>query len=354
MKLGEINLTTRLLIIFCIMLIGCLFVLSFDAEAGGVGTSGSTMLKIGVGAKPTSMGEATVAINNDITSIYWNPAGLANIKNSQFSAMHIEWFDDIRYEWLGFAQPISSRITVAADVSYLYMGAITRTIESTSEEYEEDGTFSPVDIAGRLALSIEAMKGLMLGASFQRIQSQISFDKVTKEKIGDKTAQGMAIDIGGIYYIPKVHGLSVGGCFQNFGSQTKGYITKKESMPFSLDLGFAYKTQMTTKKAPSNTENNAPPQEQKPSEKALSNALTIVTAIVFPSDESINARLGLEYQFSNGISFRGGYHTGSSFDFPSGISAGIGYDSTAYQVDYAFIPYGDLGNTHRVSFAVRF
>jgi len=342
-----------------IVFVCCLFLMPTGVNAVGAGTSGSTMLKIGVGARSAGMGEATVAATDDVTSIYWNPAGLVKVRESQFSAMHIEWFDDIRYEWLGFAQPISNRVTVAADVSYLYMGSITRTIESVSEEYEQDGIFAPVDVAGRLALSFEAMQGLLVGASVQRIQSQVSFDKVTKVRISDKTAQGTAVDVGGIYHIPKVKGLSVGACFQNFGGQSKGYITKKESMPFSLNLGLAYKTQMANGKKPEKTEGETPVEETQSEEKASvettpSGALMIALAVSFPSDDSTNAHLGLEYRFSNGIAFRGGYLTGSSFDFPSGVSGGIGYDSSSYQVDYAFVPYGDLGNTHRISFTIRF
>jgi len=335
--------------LFCLI-----YLLPSNSDGRGVGTSGSTMLKIGVGAKPASMGDATVASTDDVSSIYWNPAGLFQIRDSQFSAMHIEWFEDIRYEWLSFVQPIGSRSTIAVDVSYLYMGAISRTVESISEEYEEDGTFSPVDVAGRLALSAKIINGLMVGVSLQRIQSQINFDKVTKVAISDKIAQSMIVDIGAIYKIPRIPELSIGGCFQNFGGQTKAFITKKESIPFSLDLGMAYKAQMKAVKNQTSTEAKPDNSERQPSSNIQPGSLTIAFAVVFPVDESINARLGLEYRFSNGIAFRGGYKTGSGFDFPSGLSGGIGYDSSAYQIDYAFVPYGELGNTHRVSFTIQF
>jgi len=337
----------------CILLISFLLLIPNLVEAGGVGTSGNAMLRIGVGARATSMGEASVAATDDVTSIYWNPAGLVLVRNSQISAMHIEWFDDIRYEWLGFAQPLSKRVTIAADVSYMYMGSIPRTIESTTEGYIEDGTFSPVDMAGRVALSVEAFKNLLIGASFQRIQSKVSFNDVTQERIGDKTSQGMAVDLGGIYRFKQIPGLSVGGCLQNLGGQTKAYFTEKAPMPFAFNVGMAYKAQMMTEKA-SPEKTNQESKESQPAPKSSPNSLIIAADLSFPVDSAINARLGVEYRFGNGISFRGGYHTGGGFDFPSGLSAGMGYDSADYQVDYAFVPYGDLGNTHRVSFTIRF
>jgi long-subunit fatty acid transport protein len=346
-KIKNLRFELCLLIIFC-LLIPCV------AEGRDAGTSGSAMLKIGVGAKTTGMGEASVALSDDLSGIYWNPAGLVQLRNSQFSAMHIEWFDDIRYEWLGFAQPISSRATIAADISYLYMGSISRTVESTSEEYEEDGTFSPVDMAGRVALSVKAFRNLLLGASLQRIQSRVTFDNVTKERISNKTSQGIAIDLGGIYSVTKVQGLTVGGCLQNLGNQTKAYITDKAPMPFAVSVGLAYKAQMKNEKKSAPEEKKQPENMPKPEAKSSPNTLTIAFDLYFPADDSINARLGVEYRFGNGVSLRGGYRTGTGFEFPSGLSAGIGYNSPDYQVDYAFVPYGDLGGTHRISFTVRF
>jgi len=340
--------------LLCILLISFLLQTPHIVEAGGVGTSGNAMLNIGVGARATSMGEASVAATDDVTSIYWNPAGLVLVRNSQISAMHIEWFDDIRYEWLGFAQPLSKRVTIAADVSYMYMGSIPRTIESTTEGYIEDGTFSPVDMAGRVALSVEAFKNLLIGASLQRIQSKVSFNDITQERIGDKTSQGMAVDLGGIYRFKQFPGLSVGGCLQNLGGQTKAYFTEKASMPFAFNVGMAYKAQMMTKESPEKTNQENKESQPAPAPKSSPNSLIIAADLSFPVDSAINASLGVEYRFGNGISFRGGYHTGEGFDFPSGLSAGLGYDSADYQVDYAFVPYGDLGNTHRVSFTVRF
>lgn len=199
-------------------------IFSYVAEGRGIGTSASSALKIGVGGRSVGMGEAATASVNDVSSIFWNPAGLVLVNNSQFSAMHIEWFSDIRYEWIGFAQPIADRATIAADVSYLHMGAIPRTVESLTEGYEQDGTFSPVDIAGRLAFASKVFKNFLIGGSIQLLQSKVGFNDVIKERINDKIAQSIAIDLGCIYDISIVKGLSVAGCLQNFGNQTRAFF----------------------------------------------------------------------------------------------------------------------------------
>jgi len=38
----------------------------------------------------------------------------------------------------------------------------------------------------------------------------------------------------------------------------------------------------------------------------------------------------------------------------NGISAGIGFVYLNYGIDYAFVPYGDLGNTQRISLSAKF
>ena len=45
-----------------------------------VGTTGAAFLEIGIGARAVAMGNAFVGTANDVTALYWNPAGLAGIQ----------------------------------------------------------------------------------------------------------------------------------------------------------------------------------------------------------------------------------------------------------------------------------
>ena len=42
-------------------------------------TAGASFLKFGMGARAVGMGEAFTSISGDISSVYWNPAGLAEL-----------------------------------------------------------------------------------------------------------------------------------------------------------------------------------------------------------------------------------------------------------------------------------
>ncbi len=48
------------------------------------------------------------------------------------------------------------------------------------------------------------------------------------------------------------------------------------------------------------------------------------------------------------------YRTGRSSNAGSGFSAGLGLRGRDLRLDYAFVPYGDLGDAHRVTIALSF
>ena len=59
------------------------------------GTTTANFLEIGVGSRATSMGDAYVAVANDVSSIYWNPAGLSHVTNSSALFSIQPWLVDI-------------------------------------------------------------------------------------------------------------------------------------------------------------------------------------------------------------------------------------------------------------------
>src|SRR5690349_23851614 len=62
------------------------------------GTSSATFLRIGIGARAVGMGETFVAVANDPSAIYWNPAGLASLQRREVMASHVDWPADVHYD----------------------------------------------------------------------------------------------------------------------------------------------------------------------------------------------------------------------------------------------------------------
>ncbi len=56
---------------------------SIFAQNPNLGTSGAQFLQIPVGARAEGMSGAIVGLTDDATSVFWNPAGIANVNNVQ-------------------------------------------------------------------------------------------------------------------------------------------------------------------------------------------------------------------------------------------------------------------------------
>lgn len=152
-------------------------------------------LNLGVGGRAMAMANAQVAISEDVTSSYWNPAGLMHIKNKyEGSLMHASYFAGIaNYDYLGFATPVDSLshlgVTIIRfavddipDTRYLYdaNGAIN---------YNNIRFFTAADYAFLISYArrIPALKNLYLGGNI----------KVIHRKVGDfANAWGFGIDLG--------------------------------------------------------------------------------------------------------------------------------------------------------------
>lgn len=130
-------------------------------------------LSIGVGARALAMSNSQVAHVNDVTSGYWNPAGLLEVKNDYaFALMHAEYFAGIaKYDYAGFATPVDS--SSALGVSIIRFGIDD--IPDTRFLYDANGAinydriryFSAADYAFLFSYArrVDLLGGLNLGAN---------------------------------------------------------------------------------------------------------------------------------------------------------------------------------------------
>ncbi len=69
------------------------------ARAADPGLTVLTFLKLGAGARPAALGDAYVAVVQDASASYWNPAGLLGIEHNDALGAHNEWIQDLRHEF---------------------------------------------------------------------------------------------------------------------------------------------------------------------------------------------------------------------------------------------------------------
>lgn len=162
-------------------------------------------LQIGVGSRAFGMAGSVVSSTNDVTSGYWNPAGLVNMSsNTQASLMHSEYFAGIaKYDYAGFATFVADN-TAVVSASLIRFGVDD--IPDTSELIDADGninydrvkSFSAADYAFLFSYARNAKNrtkngnGLSYGANV----------KVIHRKVGEYgKSWGFGIDVGAQYKI---------------------------------------------------------------------------------------------------------------------------------------------------------
>jgi hypothetical protein len=151
-------------------------------------------LAIGVGARALGMSGAQCAIVDDVTSGYWNPAGLAQVQgNLQLDFMHSEYFAGIaKYDYGAIAAPIDATKTVGISVIRFAVDDIidsTDLLDANGQiDYDRLRTFSAADYAFLLSFAKKMKKeGLRIGGNV----------KIIHRKAGDfAKAWGFGLDAG--------------------------------------------------------------------------------------------------------------------------------------------------------------
>lgn len=273
--------------------------------------SGAAFLKIGAGARPAALGGNYVGLANDVNAINWNPGGLGFLQERELSAMYASWVADMNYEFAGYAQPLGETWSIGGSVIMLQSGDM----EKRSDTREKLGTFSATDTCGTLAIAKKVTATVSLGGSI----------KVINQKIADESATGLAVDLGALVKT-SIDNLNIGIAVRNLGPQMK-FISEGYELPLTLAAGISY---------------------------SLANIN--LTSDVNYYDSTTTVGVGMEYKVINALVLDLGYKAGqdNKLEGLAGLSAGLGFNINKINLSYAWVPYGELSDTHRISLGVKF
>jgi len=282
-----------------ISLIAVLLIIAGSATyASGPGTTTTNFLKIGVGARAIAMGGAFTAIADDATALYWNPAGLAQLKEEQLSASYNSWFAGVSQGYLSLASPALGG-TLALGANYVNMGKM--------EGYDIDEEGNPVPIEDFGASGLHTCLGYAVGG---KLMFGLSAGMV--QDIIENSKKSRYFGTAGILIKPESN-FSLGLAVQNLG---------EDSLPFTLKAGIGVRW----------------------------SSLTLAVDAVIPQDNDTYFCAGGELWLGGVFALRAGYKTNQ--DIGPGFTAGIGFKTSSLSLDYAYVPYGDLGATHRVTLGI--
>lgn len=288
--------------------------------------TGAAFLKIPAGARAVGMASAFTAVADDASALYWNPAGTSRMSRPQALAMHSDWLLDMTHEFAAFVRP-TQKGAWGVGASYLSQG----TFEGRDDNRRATGDFGASDLAGIVSFSQRKRLG-SLGLNV----------KVIQQRIESETAQGLAFDLGSSIQYPGSP-LSFGAALQNLGPGMR-FFKETYSLPLTASVGSAWEPW-----------------------QGFTLALDLRQRI---HTGNTSVSLGTEFWAFNAVALRGGYLSrvgsfaktdsglksvaDSRLESFTGLGAGVGIRLFNYQLDYALTPYGELGNTQRLSLQVEF
>jgi len=290
------------------------------------GISTATFLKIGVGSRGAAMGDAFVAIANDASALYWNPAGLVQFRSDQIFFSHNKWVVDINHDFIGAVYHLDETNTFGIALTSLSMQDMKVTTEFAPFGTGEYFGFSDLAIAVSYA---------------RKMTDQFSFGgtvRYIEETLDKLKMRGVMIDLG-TYYWTGLGTTRFAVAVSNFGNQLApdgeivliGNRKKSEWQAFSpptiFRIGIAFE--------PYTDEENS---------------ITSSIQLNHPNDNSENLSLGFEYNYTKTFYARAGYKFNvdeQNYSFGAGVF--IPMSIANFNLDYSFANFNRLGSAHRIS-----
>ena len=325
-----------------IVMIAMLFVsLTNGYAVSKAGTSAAQFLKIGVGPRATALGGTFTGLANDVTALYWNPAGAAWLNKSQFLATHTEWFADINHEFAGVVVPFGGASAVGLSFTSLNIPEMEQT---TIQEPDGTGIFFDVqDIALGLTYSRRLTERFSFGITGKYIQ----------QKLFNESANTFAVDLGGMLHTG-FKGMRLGIMMSNFGGKLQlsgrdlivrsndasaNLNTESWPLPISFRIGLAMDL-MGLKEGLVLRE---------------SQRLTLLVDGYNVNDAPESMGIGLEYSWNENFFLRSGYRINHDMEsFSAGMGVLFPVQSWMIQADYGLSNMGDLGYIQRIGLGMRF
>lgn len=285
-------------------------------------TSGFEYLRTDFSPRTTALSGAFVAVNGDLSAMFFNPAGLATVNQKQFTFNYTNYLLDINGGMAAYAQRFESLGVLSIGLVYMNYGEFQQTDENANPM---DNTFSANDIALGLGIANHLDDHFSYGLNFKYAFSQIH----------DYNASAVALDFGILYAAPFEENLNIAFKVTNIGSNFKYYQSTKEALPLSMSLGFS---------------------------KVLAHLPLEIAAslndINMQADDLLGRlkrfSIGGEFRLSELLRLRLGYNNALNRNFAEtgnekfgGISGGLGVYWKNLQFDYAYSSFSLLGGVHR-------
>jgi hypothetical protein len=273
----------------------------------------ASFLNFGVGARAMGMGNSFIAIADDATAIYWNPAGLMLLTENQVFVSYADRFGvGIQDQSAGVGLRWRKRVNVGFGFARASLGDIKQTTEGVVDARGRpivQGVFEDAEIALMFSSGVQIHEILAVGIT----------GKYLLQELADKRANTVALDIGWIVRPTEL--ITLGLVAQNinrprmkWNTQNSHYDRVSANFKFGAAVSF------------------------------MESKLRVSGDLIVPDFGSIGLNSGLEYQLTNYLAMRGGLVRDE-------LATGATISWDRIDLDYAYRTQ-ELGDTHR--FALHF
>lgn len=321
----------------------------FVSNVSKVGTTAAPFLEIGVGARATAMGGAFVGVADDVSAIYWNPAGTPQLVQGEIGFVHTAWIAGIAFDNVAATFPMGNGMTIGGFLTALSMDEMeVRTIEMPEGTGE---LFRASDVAFGLSYGWQLTDRLSVGAN----------GKYIRQAIWNSSASAIAADLGLLFKMPFYNGVNLGMSVSNFGPDMQ--MTGRD-------------TQVTHDIDPNNPGNNGDILADLQTDswslpllfrvgvasnvwQGVNSRLLLAVDAIHPNDNYEYVNVGAEWSIRDFVFLRGGYRTLFLEDSEQGLTLGAGLryrmpGNMIFVADMAYADFGRLDNVLRYSLGVRF
>jgi len=297
-------------------------------------------LNIASDARAVGMGEAYIALPDDVNIMNYNPSGLGFLNINQLSFMHIEWLVDMQYEYTAYAHPIGKIGTAGVNFRYLHYPAF----DYINSEGNSKGKINGNDIAATLGFGTKP--GL---PGIDAMGINIKYIKTTLE---DYDFESAAVDIG----LLQNHQIFNKTIYSGFAIRNIGINYKKigpEPISLPMDIAFGVSSEILNVMT-----FNYP--------FSITIAGELVSEIISKEQLPLKIHFGIETSFLNDFIFlrygnKFGYST-TDFCFSIGITHKLSQAIIAkkykitdidLELNYAIVPYENMGINHYISLNIK-
>jgi hypothetical protein len=313
------------------------------ADGPKVAKYAGEFIAIGVGGRALGMGGAFVAVTNDVTAGYWNPAGLALITYPEITLMHDERFAGlVNYDYGAVAFPSGPKASIGLSVIRLGVDGIPDTRDALVDASTADllKIYDIFDPNARIDPSRVTYFNSADWAFYLTYAKQQSDDfsyganlKFIRRDMGSNSATGIGFDLGGRMLL--MERLALGVNLQDITTTLIAWDTgTKELISPTAKIGGAYLIDFFGGRITPAADFDV----------RFENRRYASEVHIGPISADLHA--GLEYDFRNVVAVRVGYTDVKQ------LTLGAGIHLPKLDVDYSFAKFDgedQLGNTHRIS-----